>query len=317
MTKLLFDDRPAIWDILYSAQRPAVVAHLNPDGDTIGCALALFHRLKTMGREPWVVCESPITREYHFLPGAECFRHSIPDEADAIIAVDASTLDRLGDVGWHENVPTVNIDHHITNKGFARYNYVIGEAAATAMLIYELLEKMGPVDYQESLCLYTALFTDTGGFRYSSSSPESHIIAARLLEKGIDPWQITVQIYESMAWEKMLLLRHCLERVEFNRSKGVAWTWVNQQDFQETGTEPSDTDGFINYLRAIDGVEVAVFIRQDSPTSHKVSFRSKGRINVASICDGFGGGGHHNAGGFQVDNLDITSIMEEIYRLLP
>ncbi|ADU66358.1 bifunctional oligoribonuclease/PAP phosphatase NrnA [Desulfurispirillum indicum] len=312
MSVTLFDDREEILSLMSSCQRPGIFSHVNPDGDTIGCALALYHRFTAMGKDPVVLCESSIPREYAFLPGARNYRKQIPADVDALFIVDTSTVDRFGNFELPPGVPTVNIDHHITNRGYADYNYVIGEAPATATLIYELLEKLGPLVFDEALCLYTALFTDTGGFRYASSNVQSHLIAAKLLAKGIDPWQVTVEIYESMTWEKVQLYKRCLDRVVFDRKKAIAWSYLTLSDLQETGTVASDTDGFINSLRAIDGVEVAVFVRQDTADSFKVSFRSKGNIDVSAISEAFGGGGHRNAGGFQIQCTDVNRVMEQI-----
>lgn len=314
MPIVIHDDRPQILEQLARSQRPLILSHANPDGDTIGSALALCHRLQRLGKQPTAGCADPIPAEFDFLPDVQKFVQTRPANTDLIICVDSSSSDRFGNMlDDRTDIPLLNVDHHITNSGFGDYNYVIGETAATANLIADLLDRMDlEMNADEALCLYTALFTDTGGFRYESSDAESHRMAARFLELGVDPWAVTVAVYESIPWRKVELYRRCLAGIQLCKDGTIACMHVTLQDMQQAGATGADTDGFINYARSIRGVELAIFLREEEPGLFKVSFRSKGRIDVSQICARFGGGGHRNAGGFLLRETDHRKALEMV-----
>ncbi|WP_051321346.1 DHH family phosphoesterase [Chrysiogenes arsenatis] len=312
MSVVLYDERPQIFEALASCKTPVVISHVSPDGDTLGCGIALYHRLKRLGKSVQLLCGDTIPPEYLFLPHAGEYRQHITAGYDLVICVDSSSADRFAPFLEEVTVPIINIDHHITNSGFGTWRYVIGEAPATAILMYDMLRSMGAIDYEEAYALYTALFTDTGGFRYSSSNAESHRVAAELLEFGIDPWSVTMEIYESIPWQKVQLYRRCLASIERHKGGKVATMYITAQDLLECQATPADTDGFINYARSIQGVEVAMFVREDRVGCHKVSFRSKGLYDVSELCARFGGGGHKNAGGFTLEAGDTQAILQQV-----
>ncbi len=274
-----------------------IVIHINPDGDALGSALALARVLKKhMGREVTLLNNDPIPQVYRFLPGWEDFSHTLPQTTpDVLILLDCGEVERTG----FKNLPgklKLVVDHHLTKQNFGDIKWGISDASSTGEMVFNLIHALGaPLDKDTALCLYTAIVTDTGGFRYSSTSPSSFRAAAELLEAGVSPWNVTENIYESISSERMALMGKALNGLK--RNGEVAVISVTDSMYKETGTSAEDTENFANLARSIKGVEVAVFLRQIGPDSFKVSMRSKGRVNVAAIAEAMGGGGHHNAAG--------------------
>ncbi len=176
------------------------------------------------------------------------------------------------------------------------------DASATGELVYYVLRHMekagsGEIDYPIALCLYTAIFTDTGSFRYSNTSPDALRVASELVAYGINSWDVAEAVYESKAYPVLRLAGNFLRTLGVSARGRFAWGAIRKADYLETGAREEHTDGFVNYPRSIKGVEVAIFFRETNAKSIKVSMRSKGKINVAAIAEKFGGGGHHNAAG--------------------
>ncbi|TMA29228.1 MAG: bifunctional oligoribonuclease/PAP phosphatase NrnA [Deltaproteobacteria bacterium] len=284
--------------------------HRGPDGDALGSALALACALREMGRQVTVYNPDELPYNFRFLPGADSVARTVPAEAafDVTIATDAGAFDRLG-----PDVPPVgrrglllNLDHHMTTEPFGDVNYVDPEAASVGILAYKIIRGLGhPLSRDAAECIYASILADTGSFRYSSTDPECFRVAAELLEAGVDPWEMTVRVYEQQPLARMRLLADVLKTLEVHGKPG----------------SPIDlTDGFINYARSVDGVEVAASFREPSNGgAWRVSFRSRGRVNVAAIAQKFGGGGHHNAAGCSIagDEAAVRAkIAEEIEQAL-
>jgi phosphoesterase RecJ-like protein len=214
----------------------------------------------------------------------------------------------------------LNLDHHITTEPFGDLNYVDPAAASVGILAYKIINGLEhPLSRDAAECIYASILADTGCFRYSSTDPECLRVAAELLEAGVDPWEMTVRVYEMQPLARMRLLADVLRTLEVHGK--LATITITNEMVARTGSPLDLTDGFINYARSVDGVEVAASFREpaDGSRAWRVSFRSRGRVNVAAIAQKFGGGGHHNAAGCSIEGDEASvraRIAEEIEQAL-
>ncbi len=278
--------------------------HRNPDGDALGAQLALMMALEKTGKKVSAHNLDPVPEIYTFLPWAGRIGHgpTVAGTYDAFIVLDGEP-DRTGlfNGAWPART-LINIDHHITNPQQWPLTWLDEGAAATGEMVYRLVETLQvPIDRDMALCLFTSIFTDTGSFRYSNTTPESMRIAAGLIDAGADPWLVTEHVYESFAFRRIKLLGHVLSGIERSRDGRIAWVLVTDELYRLTGTKAEDTDNFVNFVRSVKGVEVAVLFRQTGPQQYKISLRSKGRVDLSGLAAGLGGGGHRNAAGGVVD----------------
>jgi phosphoesterase RecJ-like protein len=287
-------------ETLRRCQKILVSAHKNPDGDALGSQLALMLALEKLSKTVTAHNLDPVPEIYRFLPHAHRIKTGLPVKGryDAYIVVDADPP-RAG--LFNEKYPAdilINIDHHVTNSHEWPLTWLDPDAAACGEMIYNLIRELGvTIDRDIALCLYTAIFTDTGSFRYSNTSPSSMKIAAAMLEAGADPWIVTENVYESFAYRRLKLLGQVLTGMERSEDGRVAWVVITEELYRQTGTTAEDTDSFINFVRSVKGVEVAVLFRQTEESQYKLSLRSKGRVDLSVLAQSFGGGGHKNAAG--------------------
>jgi bifunctional oligoribonuclease and PAP phosphatase NrnA len=177
-------------------------------------------------------------------------------------------------------------------------NWIEVNATATGEMIYDLAKALGiGISPDIAICLYTSIVTETGSFRYSNTSARTFRIAAELVGSGVEPWRAAQNLYERNSRGQIQLLAALLSKMEWSRDGRMAWMVVSQDLFAGTGTSPQDIENFINYPRSIEGVEVAILFRELTADSYKLSFRSKGRVDVARLAEQFSGGGHRNAAG--------------------
>ncbi len=293
-----------------------VVSHINPEGDAIGSALALTQGLRAMGKEVTVYFESKIPPLYRFMPLIDDIIHDIEgDTFEVAIIVDCGDMERVGEAMDYirgNSSLVINIDHHSTNEAFGDLNIVDGDASATGVLIYRLLKELGvEITRDMAINLYVAILMDTGSFRYSSTTPEAFRIAADLMERGVNPWEMAKQVYESMPERRMRLLALVLEALEVRGNGKIAYSVVTRDMLRRTGATLDMTESFVNYPRSIDGVEVAMLIKEIGENEYKVSMRSKGDVDVAAIATAFGGGGHQRAAGFTITG-NLSQVKERI-----
>ncbi|HHY90558.1 MAG TPA: bifunctional oligoribonuclease/PAP phosphatase NrnA, partial [Clostridiales bacterium] len=238
--------------------------------------------------------------------------------ADLIITVDCSDITRLGNRAHYleQSKKVVNIDHHITNTYFAQHNLVVSDAAATGEIVYLLLQEMDvSITKDTATCLYVALSTDTGSFRYDNTTAGTHRIAAELLEYGIDLNFITTELYQNKPLSKVKLLKEALNSLEIYYSGQVAILSITNQMLKETGAA-EDTDGLIEFARDIVGVKVGILIKELGHSEIKVGFRSKdNRIDVSEIAAQFGGGGHRKASGCTIHDT-LQNAKEQVVAIL-
>jgi phosphoesterase RecJ-like protein len=300
-----------------------ISTHVSPEGDAVGSELGLALSLMKMGKKVSVINADPVPDFLKFLPGSGLIKRGerVDEPHDALIVVDCEP-DRTGlkDLEKAPVKKTINIDHHVTNPKTADIYWVNPDAAAAGEMVYDLLLELGaPIDSEVATNLYTCIFTDTGSFRYTNTDHDALVKSARLLDYGVNTWEIAENIYESKSFGRMKLLGLVLAGIEKSEDGRVAWVTVREEYYSMTGTSAEDTDSFINYPRAAKGVEVAVLFREVGPDKVKVSFRSKGRVDVSRCAQSFGGGGHPNASGAVIEKgLDETkaTVLPKVVELV-
>ncbi|MBI5492143.1 MAG: bifunctional oligoribonuclease/PAP phosphatase NrnA [Deltaproteobacteria bacterium] len=283
-----------------------VVSHVSPEGDAIGSLLGMALALKGMGKDVTAYLEDPVPDIFSFLPGVDTIVHGLDGAGpfDATFAVDCGQKERLGRgfLGLKEPGRIINIDHHATNDCFGDVNVIVPDASAAGELVYDFC-KAASVDVTRAMAinLYVAILTDTGSFRYSSATADAFIKAGELVKLGAEPWEISRRVYENHPVRRYKLLGmvlSTLELTDLGNSARIATLTVTLDMFRKAGAEKDIADGFVNYARGIEGVEVGMLFRETGPKEYKVSLRSKGDVDVAEVSKVFGGGGHRNAAGF-------------------
>ena len=292
--------------VLREADRIAVVGHVNPDLDSIGSILALRLALGASGKTAWAVSPDPDPAAWHFLPGHAELLVGAPEwlSPDVVAVLDTElSPERLGKA-WpvaERARLSVNIDHHETNRGNASYSVVEPAAAATGELVYFLIRALGvPLTPAIATCLYAAILTDTGSFRYANTTARTLALAAELVATGIEPHDIATRIYDTRPWGYMKLLGKLLSRLERTEDGKIAWLWLTYEDAAEAGLPPAEIEGLVQYPRMVEGVEVALLFKELEPGRTRVSLRSQRYVDVSSIARAFGGGGHLRAAGCTV-----------------
>jgi bifunctional oligoribonuclease and PAP phosphatase NrnA len=296
-----------------------VTAHENPDGDAIGSTLALANYLSGLGKDVTIFYCDPVPDNYTYLPLADTVLNYIPDCLfDVSFFLDCGSLHRAGEVfETAKNLgKIINIDHHPDNRNFGAINLLDPKASATGALIYRLIKSSGhEIDYAMALCIYTAIVSDTGCFRYSNADPEAFAITGEMVSLGINPWFVAERLYESQPRKRLELLSLALSTLHVSERGDVASITVTLDMLERTCATSDLTDGFVNYPRSIRGVEVAIFFREIDAGVYKVGFRSKGKVNVSALAGAFGGGGHHNAAGCKISGT-MEEVRAEIYTYL-
>ncbi len=302
----------------------AIFPHVSADGDAIGSSLALALALKSAGKNVVVYIEENIPLVYRFLPGAELVRFVEPQDEvmDVNIALDTGDVGRLGTrADAFFNAPcTINIDHHVTNTKFALLNYVDDKSASTGEIVYSLLKKLKlEIDKDISANLYTAISTDTGGFKYSNTTAQTHKIASELLSTGIDIGELSQRIFDNTTYSKLKLTQKAIELLELYHENKLAVVTLSQADIQATGANDEDCDGIVNIGRSIEGVEVSLLIKEKNKEEVRINLRSKTFVDVSEIAISFGGGGHKRAAGCtvkgslsEVKELLIKAVIEKL-----
>lgn len=314
----------ALLELISQNETFLVVSHAHPDGDAVGSTLAMGLLLEQMGKSVTFFNVHAMPYNFGFLPGADRWVSELADDfaVDVTIMLDCAEQHRVGEGfpenGWGETIAVV--DHHKTwDDSFARVYVRDPRAAATGEVIYRILaastESLG---LDLARCLYCCLMTDTGSFRYSSASCTTFRVAGELLGAGVDVWEMTSQIYESQPLERLQLLAKVLPTLSTSAGGRLAFIRLEQSMFDETGTTSDYADGFINHARGIRGVEVATQLLETGAGQWKVSFRSRGQIDVSTLAERFGGGGHRNAAGCAMtgtsDEVEaaLTQALEEL-----
>jgi phosphoesterase RecJ-like protein len=295
-------------------RRFVVTSHARPDGDGIGSALACGQILRVMGKEAEVVMHDGVPRIYQNLPFADRVTqaNSVPAN-DAVILLECDSIKRAALEGL-EQCFLINIDHHASGRNFAHINWIDSRVMATAELVYRLARiACVPVDRDIATCLYTALMTDTGSFMFTGTNEHTFTIARELVLAGADPALCARHIYFGHSTAKMRLLGAALSNL--HREGPLAWIWVTQGQMMAFGAREEDCEGLVNYALSIADVQVAVFFRELPDGRYRVSLRSKGQMNVSTVAEHFGGGGHKCASGCSIDGPLAVAVARILDRL--
>ncbi len=293
---------------LQRASRLLLVAHLSPDGDSLGSLLALGQALDDGRREIVVFVPDGVPLKYRFLPGWQTVTvdpDRLPLDPGTVVLLDCGEWQRTGLPERYLAYPSLNIDHHRTSIGVADVNLIDSQAAATGELIHRVLKQAAiPIDAAVATCLYTAVVSDTGWFRFSNASPEIHLLAAELLQLGADR-ELVNDWLSTMPRTYLQALTLVLERLTVFCDDQASISWLSFADLQSIGVAPTEMEGLIDYPRALPGVQVAALLVETAPNTQKVSFRSRAPIDVSRLAGEFGGGGHARAAGCTLSNEDI------------
>ena len=317
-------DLPGICRVLREKDRFLIACHENPEGDAIGSELALALALRKMGKTATVLNADPVPANLLFLPGAgTVVFEEDGSRYDVAVVVDCGSPERTGRVAPElRKCPLlVNIDHHRTNGDHGDLSLVDPDAAATGLLVHRILSAMGyEIDLDVATNIYVAVLTDTGSFHYGSSSPEAFEVAGEMVRRGVDPWAVAEQVYETQSALRLRLLGRVLDSLEIFADGRVACITTMREDLREFSAGKDALEGFINYPRSIVGVEVAVSLREEEGNLFRASFRSKGRVDVSEVAARFGGGGHRNAAGCTVPGPLAEAkgrVLEALAAVLP
>jgi phosphoesterase RecJ-like protein len=308
-----------IIDVIRANTTFLLTTHEGPDGDAIGSSLALASFLRNIGKDVTVHYQDPVPDLYTFLPGTDTVVAHIPDKHfDVSFILDIGERKRAGKefCAFSRVTTSINLDHHLSCDNFADYNLIDSQAAATGILVYRIAHAFGyAFDRETALCLYVAVITDTGSFRYSNANREAFHVAGDMIACGVNAWDVAEQLYENQPYKRLELLSKCLNTLEVFQDGLAASVTVTNDMYAVSGANAELTDGFVNYPRSIRGVEVAVFFRQLEEKKFKVGFRSKGTVNVAAFSAALGGGGHHNAAGCTV-NGTLAEVKAAVYTIV-
>lgn len=319
---------------LAQSEKIVITTHRNPDGDAMGSSLGLAMALKKAGHKVVVLTPNPYDYFLHWMPEVRKtvfadrdmgHASNLIDEADLIFCLDYNALKRVGEMGdliATAVAPAVLVDHHLEPEDFARYNFHIAGISSTAELIYRLLLQLGfehYIDKSIAECLYVGLMTDTGSFRFSSTTADVHRIAAKLLEHDIDVGAIHNKIFDNYNESRVRFLGYALhEKLKVLPDLNTAYMTVTLDEIEKFDLKAGDTEGFVNYNLSLRGINFGVLLKE-STEGTKLSLRSIGSFPCNTFASHFGGGGHHNASGGRVDmSLEETEqkflSLLEVYR---
>lgn len=300
----------------------ALSTHINPDGDAIGSELSLYLFLTQLGKSVRIFNTDAVPVNYRFLPFWDNIEdvHSVGTyRPEVLVVLDASTLERIGKKLSNTLLPLhklVSIDHHATAEPFGDINLIESSVSSTSEIVYTLIKyHQTPISKACALCLYTGLMFDTGCFRYSNATAETHRIAAELIEIGeFAPDEVYRSVYEHIPVSKIHLLREILRTLRVTDDGKIASVYATQAMFQKTGTTPEAVEGVVNQIQAIAGVEVALCACELTDRSTKISLRSQGQVDVSELASEFEGGGHSRAAGCRVVMPYLSAIKALVHR---
>ena len=298
--------------------------HENPDCDGLGSEIALYYYIKSLGKDCKVINSTAMPNKYKFIDPENIIEayNSAQDKwlknIDLAIVLDIGSHERLKEISvlTKNCKDKISIDHHISkNNDFFSFELVDVKAPATGTIIWDFLDYLGKKPFNDikiSNALYAAIITDTGSFRYSNTTPKTHMIASSLLEHGVDSNEIYQNIYENRTKSQILLLAHVINSVQYAVKGQVAYVVLFQKDFKECGANLFENDGMSDFLRGVEGVEVSFVITQIKTNLYKISFRSRKKYVINDIAAEFGGGGHALAAGATIETENVKKLIGRI-----
>ncbi len=306
-----------ILEEINNANSIVIVTHESPDGDAIGSSLAMKLALENMGKTPDVIIPE-VPEVFDFLPG----RNDIKEKSDIkkyelAISLDCATEMRIAGEEYFENAKhTIVIDHHGSNTMYGDFNYVNPVSPACCDILSGIFDYYNVnITKDIGTCLLTGIITDTGGFKYPSTTAETFEFAAELLRKGVNVSDIYKRTLDTVSRANFELTKIVTDRMEILENGKVTFTYINKEDEERVGAKPGDHEGLVNVGRNLMGVEVAIFIRQteEGVDEYKVSMRTNGEINASDICLMFGGGGHPRAAGATIKGT-VEEVKEKLIK---
>jgi len=282
-----------------------ISGHVRSDGDALGSQLAFWWMLKKMGKKAHVVCDQGALSDYRFLPGSDKVGANPEDlrkDYTAVFTFDSgswSRLERISAALPRKELTVVNVDHHASNDRFGDLNWIDPTFSSSGEMVWELIKAAGvKPDRNMATCIYTAIVTDTGRFSFSNTTIETHLNASELLQCGVKPADIHKALFRQKTPEHLKFTAEVLGRIRFTADGKVGWIVISQELCRTTGYVPGDTQEFIDQVKSIKGLRVAVLLKEtDEPGKVKVSWRTDPGVDGIAIASKWGGGGHPRASG--------------------
>ena len=309
-------------DIIKSGKNILIVSHLNPDGDTLGSMCGLYSAIKdNFKKKADMLVISHVPSVYKFLPyineAKTLEEYDKSREYNVVINVDVAAYDRMcgASVLFDKAKVSVNIDHHKTNNSYADMNFIDAKASSTGEFLLELMKEMGwKISFETAQCLYTAILTDTGSFRFDNTTSKTFESVSELVKVGVKPSEIYKNVYENDSKGLVLFQANAVSNAVFEDESKIVYTIVYKKDIEKFNAGEDCTEGLAEKLRAISTTEVSFIVKEINPNMSKISMRSK-KLDVAEICSVFGGGGHSLAAGCVIKSSvkeAAKKILEEI-----
>jgi phosphoesterase RecJ-like protein len=310
----------SILKVLRENQRFLITSHRDPDGDSVGSQMGLYHVLEDIGKEVIVVNHGAMPEKYLFLDPRHIIKFVDSPLAfvpEAVFVLECPSLDRIGFVEKHipDSAVVVNIDHHLDNKGYGAINYIDPKSCAVGELIYLILECGGyeitPIIAEK---LYAALVSDTGNFRFSSTTARGMKIAAELVEKGARPKWVFDNVFSKLSSETLRLLGYTLETLKVVADGRISYMLVTRENISRSQARLEDSEGFVDYSLAVKGAIMGILFKEIGENEVKISVRSQNGIDAAKFAKRFDGGGHINAAGFTL-NGKLSQVVDVVLAL--
>jgi phosphoesterase RecJ-like protein len=304
-------------DAIRSRRRFVLTSHVRPDGDAIGCELAMAYALRHLGKEVRVVNRDPVPMALVDFPGVEdiIVADHVDDPGDAVIVMECGDLDRTGVAGLDRGF-VINIDHHLGNTMYGALNWFDQSAAACGEMVFSLIQALGvPLSREMATHIYVAILTDTGSFHYSSISPRTFDICRQCTEAGVHPPTVARSVFDSSTLGGLKLYGAVLNGMEIDPTGRLAILAVDRATADACGGAYEDLDGLNNLPLTVKAVQAVAFLKEQVPGHWRISMRSKGDVDVREVATRFGGGGHRNAAGCSADGV-LADVKAEFRRLV-
>lgn len=312
-----------IVNVLKSENDFLLTAHLKPEGDSIGSQLALKLSLLELGKSATVVNDDPVPAMFDFLPHSDTIVHpeDMNGDPSVSIIIDCGQWDRLGRAGYLARRAgiVINIDHHPDTDGLGDFNYIDPVASASGEQVFEIASRLGTMNYDIAVCIYVAILSDTGGFRYSNTTSDTHRIASELMKHGVKSNEVAYELYESDPPGLVKAMGLALSGVQVK--DGVAWARLTRGNLEKAGVwgEPLETEKIIRQIRNMNDIRVVVFLTEMEGGQVKVNLRARPGFDVGSLARELGGGGHRQASGCTLDGAitDVEArVLQEVFNRL-
>lgn len=297
-----------------------IFMHENPDADAVGSCFALVYTLRQLGKTAYPVCCDKVPASLAFMTDGEreFGINDLPDDftPEFYMSADIASPGQFGALKGYAEKIGLALDHHATHDRFATYLYVEPKAGACAEIVYRIVNTLlsGNIPEKIASLLYAGLAADTGGFRYANTTPATHKVAAKLIELGANHAQICRNLFECKSKSALAAEAFAMEHVKYLSGGKISYVKITIEDKHARGFEDEDTYDVINVIRRADGVKIAIFAREKDDGSFKISTRSSCEIDVAKICNIFGGGGHAGAAGCSVSASEVDAAVERIVK---